>query len=218
MDILKKPYIIGITGGTASGKTFVVEAIKDRYTGNVLVISQDQYYKDSNDVSNKTRWERANMDEPEAFDEKLLLRHLEKLTRGEKIVAPTYDFKTQKQTQHNIEIEPKAVIVLEGILSLYDPKIRKLIDKKIYFSADSDIRLARRLLRDISERGVSITNLRDNIEWYMNMVKPMHEKYIHPTKKYADLVISTNHGSLDAAEKVSEIIEVELKKRLENYS
>ncbi|MFA6423610.1 MAG: uridine kinase [Patescibacteria group bacterium] len=208
-----KPYIIGITGGTASGKTFVVDAIKDRFDGQILVISQDQYYKNFSDARNKSRWERANMDEPDAFNEKLLLKHLQLLIQGENVDAPTYDYVTQHQSGHHLDLEPKAVMVLEGILALCNPSIRKLMDLKVYLEADSDIRLARRLLRDISERGVTTSNLRDNIEWYMNMVKPMHEKYIRPSKKYADLIISTNRGSLDAALQVSKIIEKELKKR-----
>jgi uridine kinase len=209
---LQKPFLIGITGGTASGKTFVIEALKDKFNGQILVISQDQYYKD-HEANTKNRWERANMDEPAAYNNSLLYEHLKKLIIGHTVSAPTYDFKTQHQTKVKIELETKAVIVLEGILSLYDPKIRKLMDKKIYLSADSDIRLARRLLRDISERGVTITNLRENIEWYMNYVKPMHEKYIQPTKKSADLIISTNQGSLDAATTIAKIIEDELAKR-----
>jgi len=209
---LQKPFLIGITGGTASGKTFVIEALKDKFNGQILVISQDQYYKD-HDASIKNRWERANMDEPSAYNNNLLHEHLKKLIVGQSVFAPTYDFKTQHQTKIKIELETKAIIILEGILSLYDPKIRKLMDKKIYLSADSDIRLARRLLRDISERGVTITNLRENIEWYMNYVKPMHEKYIQPTKKYADSIISTNQGSLDAAASIAKIIENELAKR-----
>lgn len=206
-----KPYIIGITGGTASGKTFVIEALKDRFNGKILVISQDQYYKGQR-VLFLNRWERANLDSPEAFDNKLLISHLKSLIAGKTVMAPVYDYKTHLRLKNKIPLEPRPVIILEGILIFNIPEIRDLLDYKIYLQADPDIRLARRLLRDIEERGVTISNLKGTIEWYMNNVKPMHDKFIHPMKKYADLILNTNKGSLEAAEEIAKIIDSKLNK------
>jgi uridine kinase len=202
---LKRPYIIGITGGTASGKTFVIEALKDRFAGQVQVISQDQYYKGER-VKVMDRWERANLDEPSAFDNQLLVKQLKTIIRGETVMAPVYDYRIQHQLQTKIPLECKPVIILEGILIFNEPEIRKLIDYKVFLYADSDMRLARRLLRDIEERGVTIKNIKDRIEWYMTSVKPMYDRYIGPMIKFADVVLDTNHGSLHAAEKIKEKI------------
>ena len=207
----QKPYIIGITGGTASGKTFVIEALKDAFNGKILVISQDQYYKGER-VKVLDRWQRANRDEPKAFDNELLEEHLKALLAGKNVLSPVYNFQADKQTEAKIPLEPKPVIILEGILIFNDPKIRDLIDWKVYLEAAPDIRLARRLLRDIEERGVTIENLRSNIEWYVQQVKPMHDKYIHPMKQFADVRLNTDKGSLDAANTIKEKIKTILDK------
>lgn len=209
--MLNKPYIIGITGGTASGKTFVIEALKDYFDGKILIISQDQYYKGES-VKRLDRWERANLDEPKAFDNKLLSEHLKSLLKGETVLAPVYDFARHKQTKAKVPMEPKPIIILEGILIFNNPEIRNLIDLKIYLEADPDVRLARRLLRDIEERGVTIENLRSSIEWYVQKVKPMHDKFIHPMKQYANLRLDTNKGSLEAANTIQEKVKEILKK------
>ncbi|MFA6492581.1 MAG: uridine kinase [Patescibacteria group bacterium] len=206
-----KPYIIGITGGTASGKTFVIEALKDYFDGKILVISQDQYFKGES-AKQLDRWERANLDQPKAFDNELLEKHLKLLLSKKTVLAPVYDFARHKQAKAKVPLEPKPVIILEGILIFNNPEIRNLIDLKIYLEADPDIRLARRLLRDIEERGVTIENLRSSIEWYVQKVKPMHDKYIHPMKQYADMRLDTNKGSLEAANTVQERVKEILKK------
>ena len=198
-----KPYVIGITGGTASGKTFVIEALKDAFDGRILVISQDQYYK-SEKAKHLDRWHRANMDQPKAFGNELLEKHLRALLSGETVLSPVYDFKLDRQTDAKIPLEPKPVIILEGILIFNNKTIRDLMDWKVYLEAAPDIRLARRLLRDIEERGVEVENLRSNIEWYVQQVKPMHDKYIHPMKQYADARLNTDKGSLDAANTIKE--------------
>lgn len=202
---LQKPYVIGITGGTASGKTFVIEALKDYFDGKILVISQDQYYKGKM-ARQKDRWQRANLDEPGAFDNLLLEEQIKDLIAGKTVLAPVYDFQTHHQTKAKVPLEPKQVIILEGILIFNNEKLRNLMDWKVYLEAAPDIRLARRLLRDIEERGVTIENLRSSIEWYMQNVKPMHDKYIHPMKEYADQRLNTDKGSLDAANAIKEKI------------
>jgi len=204
-----KPFIIGITGGTASGKTFVIEALKDAFDGKILVISQDQYFKGET-VKRLDRWERANLDQPSAFDNILLEKQIHNLIENKTVLAPVYDFAKHQQTKAKVPLEPKPVIILEGILIFNDEHLRDLMDWKVYLEAAPDIRLARRLLRDIEERGVTIQNLRSSLEWYVQKVKPMHDKYIHPMKKYADAKLNTDKGSLEAAqvikEKVKEIL------------
>lgn len=209
----KKPYIIGITGGTASGKTFVIEALKDAFDGKILVVSQDQYYKGER-VKRLDRWERANLDQPQAFDNDLLEKHLRELIAGKTVLAPVYNYQLHKQTKTKIPLEPKPVIIVEGILIFNDEKLRNLMDWKIYLEAAPDIRLARRLLRDIEERGVTIENIRSTIEWYIQNVKPMHDKYIHEMKKYADERLNTDKGSLEAANHLKE----KIKEILKNYN
>ncbi len=196
-----KPFIIGITGGTASGKTFVIEALKDYFGSNILVISQDQYYK-SSDVKTMERWARMNLDEPKAFDNESLAEHLKKLLKGEKVMAPVYNYATHQQEKAQIELEPRPVIVLEGILIFHEKIIRNLTNWKVFLEASPDIRLARRLLRDLEERGVDQNELHADIERYMNIVKPMYDQYIAPMKKFANKVYNTDNGSLDAAKDI----------------
>ncbi|MBM2821150.1 MAG: Uridine kinase [Candidatus Berkelbacteria bacterium] len=206
-----RSYIIGITGGTASGKTFVIEALKDYFNGKILVISQDQYYKGER-VKQMDRWERANLDQPSAFDNELLEKHLHDLISGKTVLAPVYNYQLHQQTKAKVPLEPKPVIVLEGIMIFNDERLRSLMDWKVYLEAAPDIRLARRLLRDIEERGVTIENLRSSIEWYVQIVKPMHDKYIHPMKHFADTRLNTDKGSLEAAGVVKEKVKEVLKK------
>lgn len=213
----QKPFVIGITGGTASGKTFVIEALKDAFDGKILVISQDQYYKGER-VKRMDRWERANLDQPSAFDNELLEKHLHDLIEGKTVLAPVYNYQLHQQTRAKVPMEPKAVIVLEGIMIFNDERLRNLMDWKVYLEAAPDIRLARRLLRDIEERGVTIENLRSSIEWYVQNVKPMHDKYIHPMKQYADARLNTDKGSLEAANEVKEKVKEILKRYNHNHN
>jgi len=206
----QKPYIIGITGGTAAGKTFVIEALKDAFDGKILVMSQDQYYKGER-VRRMDRWERANLDEPQAFDNDLLEKQLRDLIAGKTVLAPVYNYQLHKQTKAKVPLEPKPVIILEGIVIFNDERLRDLMDWKVYLEAAPDVRLARRLLRDIEERGVTIENIRSTIEWYVQNVKPMHDKYIHPMKQYADARLNTDKGSLEAANTIKEKIKAILK-------
>lgn len=208
---MAKPYIIGITGGTASGKTFVIEALKDYFDGNILVISQDQYYKDKN-VRSLDRWERVNLDEPEAFDNEQFYEHLKLLLKGEAVQAPVYNYTTHHQEDAKIKLEPKPVIIAEGILIFAIPKIRKLLKWRIFLDASPDIRLARRLIRDVEERGIDKEKIYADIKRYMNVVKPMHDKYIEPTKKYVHTIYNTDRGSIDAATDIIERVRKILKR------
>ena len=179
--------IIGIAGGTGSGKTTVVRRIIESLPkDSVAVISQDSYYKDSSHLP----WEERraqNFDEPRAFDWELLLKHLTMLRSGVAIDEPVYDYATcsrlKGQTTH---IEPRPVIILEGIMALVDPEIRQILDMKVYVDADSDERLIRVLRRDVAERGRTMEDL---VSRYQRIIKPMHNLHISPTKAYADLIV-----------------------------
>jgi uridine kinase len=208
---MTKPYFIGITGGTASGKTFVIEALKDYFSGHILIVSQDQYYRDS-DVKSLDRWERLNLDEPDAFKNELLVEHLRLLKDGKSVEAPVYNYTTHHQEEAKIELEPKPIIIVEGILIFNIPAIRKLCNWRVYLDASPDIRLARRLIRDVEERGIDTAKIQADIKRYMNVVKPMHDKYIEPTKKYAQTVYNTDQGSIDAAKDIIERVRKILKK------
>ena len=146
------------------------------------------------------------------FDNALLETHLHDLIAGKSVLAPVYNYQVHQQAKAKVPLEPKPIIILEGILIFNDERLRRLMDWKVYLEAAPDIRLARRLLRDIEERGVTIENLRSTIEWYIQNVKPMHDKYIHPMKQYADIRLNTDKGSLEAANAVKEKVKEVLKK------
>jgi uridine kinase len=189
--------IIGIAGGTGSGKTTVVRKIVESLpTGSVVVVSQDSYYKDSSHMP----WEERraqNFDEPKAFDWELLRDHLSQLRAGQAIDEPIYDFVTCSRMPETVRIEPHEVIILEGIMALVDPGIRDILDLKIFVDADPDERLIRVLRRDSVERGRTIDDL---IDRYQRIIKPMHNLHIEPTKSYADLIVpqgGSNNVAID---------------------
>lgn len=182
-----KPIIVNIAGGTASGKTTVVyEISKYVNESDISVICMDNYYKERNDISLEDR-KKINYDHPNSFDLDLLYIDLKNLSEGKSIDCPVYDFTVHNRCANKtIHIEPTKVIILEGILSLYDENIRSVSDIKIFVESDPDIRFIRRLKRDIKERGRSMENV---IEQYLTTVKPMHDSFIAPTKRYADIII-----------------------------
>lgn len=178
--------IIGIAGGTGSGKTTVVQNIlKQLSTDEVIVISQDNYYLDSSHLPFEERL-LINFDHPRSIDFELLVKHLKKLKKGETIHQPVYSFLTHSRTDETLVTPPKNVVIVEGILVLTDIALRKMFDLKVFVYADSDERLIRRIKRDIKERG---RDLDEVISRYQKTLKPMHEQFIEPSKKYADLII-----------------------------
>lgn len=178
--------IIGIAGGTGSGKTTVVRKIIESLPeGSVTVVSQDSYYKDSSHMP----WEERraqNFDEPRAFDWQLLYQHLSLLREGHAVDEPVYDYTTCSRLKETKHIEPRRVIILEGIMALVDPSIRAILDMKVFVDADSDERLIRVLRRDVVERGRTVEDLVDR---YQRIIKPMHNLHIEPTKQYADIIV-----------------------------
>lgn len=179
--------IIGISGGTGSGKTTVAHSVIDRLgSDKVTFISQDNYYKDHSHLSFAER-EKINYDHPFAFDNELLVEHIQNLVEGKTVHAPVYDFTVHaRSTSQSLELKPNNIIILEGLHVLYDENLRALLDIKVFVDTDPDVRILRRVLRDIEERDRSIRSVYDQ---YLRTVKPMHEAFIEPSKKYADLII-----------------------------
>ena len=195
--------IIGIGGGTGSGKTTVVEQIvSDFPEGQVSVISQDSYYKDLSHLS-MTERTQVNFDHPNAIDFPLLCNHLSELKEGRAILQPVYSFVEHNRTKETVLTRPTKVIVVEGILILTDPEIRKLFDIKAFVHADSDERLIRRLKRDTAERGRDLTEV---LNRYQSTLKPMHQQFIEPTKEFADIIIPNNKYNTVAVDIVRTII------------
>lgn len=181
-----RPMLIGIAGGTGSGKTSVAREItRNIAPENIVIIEQDNYYKDQSHLTMNERV-LTNYDHPNAFDMDLLCEHLILLLDGQGIDKPTYNFSEHTRSTHTEFVEPRQVIILEGILVLEDQRLRDLMDIKIFVDTDADVRIIRRILRDIEERGRSINSV---VDQYLNVVRPMHMQFIEPTKKYADLII-----------------------------
>lgn len=184
--MVRKPIIIGVAGGTGSGKTTVAKEIFQQFNEqSIVLIEQDAYYKDQSELSFEDRL-KTNYDHPLAFDNDLLLEHLLQLAAGERVEKPVYDYKAHTRSNKFIVIEPKDVIIVEGILILEDERLREVMDIKLFVDTDADIRIIRRLLRDIQDRGRSIESV---IDQYTTVVRPMHLQFIEPTKRYADIVI-----------------------------
>ncbi|WP_028547147.1 uridine kinase [Paenibacillus taiwanensis] len=178
--------IIGIAGGTGSGKSTVAKAVIDRLgTDKVTFISQDNYYKEYPNLSFAER-ESLNYDHPLVFDNTLLMEHLQMLKEGQTALAPVYDFTVHARSSEVIELKPYNIVILEGLHVLSDEQLRQYLDIKVFVDTDPDVRILRRVLRDIEERGRTIQSIHNQ---YLNSVKPMHEAFIEPSKKYADIII-----------------------------
>lgn len=183
---MAKKLLIGIAGGTGSGKSTVArEILKSINEKNVAIIEQDSYYKDQSHLSFEDRV-NINYDHPFAFDNELLIKHLKELLNDKPIEKPIYDFEQHTRKEETITVYPREIIILEGILILNDEEIRNLCDIKIFVDTDSDVRVIRRIQRDIKERGRSLDSV---IKQYMSTVRPAHLQFIEPTKKYADIII-----------------------------
>ena len=177
--------IIGIAGGTGSGKTTLARHIADAFGDRVAVITHDSYYRAQND---KTYEERClqNYDHPDAFETELLCDHLQLLCQGQAVEVPVYDYTVHNRAAQTTRVEPRAVILLEGILLFSDPALRDMMDLRIFVDTDADERILRRILRDTEERGRSLASV---ITLYLTTVKPMHEAFVEPYKRYADIIV-----------------------------
>jgi uridine kinase len=195
--------ILGIAGGTGSGKTTVVQQIMNELPeAEVGIISQDSYYKETNHLSYEERT-KINFDHPRAIDFELLVQHLKDLKQGKTINQPVYSFVKHNRTDDTVVTHPRKVMIVEGILILTNPELRDLFDIKIFVHADSDERLIRRLKRDISERG---RDMNEVLNRYKNTLKPMHEQFIEPTKSFADIIIPNDRFNTVAIDVVRAVI------------
>lgn len=178
--------IIGIAGGTGSGKTTVVRKIAEALPPHyVAVVPLDSYYNDTTDMTAEER-KAINFDHPDAFDWKLLIEHVKQLKAGNAVEQPTYSYIESNRQKETVHVEPKPVIIIEGIMTLLNKKLRDMMDLKIFVDTDSDERLIRNIQRDVVERGRTVEMV---IDRYLKVLKPMHEQFIEPTKKYADLIV-----------------------------
>ena len=181
-----EPVVIGVAGGTGSGKTTVAQEILRRAgTGQISLIQHDAYYRDLGDLPPPQR-AMQNFDHPDALDNGLLIAHLQELKASHTVDIPVYDFTTHTRTAQTLRVEPHRVILLEGILLFADSALRQLMDVKIYVDTDADIRFIRRLQRDIAERGRTMESV---IRQYLSTVRPMHQEFVEPSKRYADVII-----------------------------
>lgn len=182
----ERPIVIGVTGGSGSGKTSVSRAILNALPNHsILLFEQDSYYKDQSHLSFEERL-NTNYDHPLAFDTNLLIEHLKELMNYQTIKKPVYDYEAHTRSKEVVIQEPKEVIIVEGILILEDECLRDLMDIKVYVDTEDDIRIIRRIKRDIEDRGRSLDSV---IDQYLSVVKPMHSQFIEPTKKYADIIV-----------------------------
>ncbi len=192
-----KPVIIGVAGGTASGKTTVSDAILDRVgRQHIIYLQHDSYYRDLSHLPLEERT-KLNFDHPDALETELLVSHLRRLQAGEPVEVPIYDFATYRRSQETRRVEPGRVILLEGLLIFVDKELREMMDVKLYVDTDADLRFIRRLQRDIQERGRTMESV---IHQYLTTVRPMHLEFVEPSKRYADIIIPSGGFNMTAIE------------------
>lgn len=207
---MEQVLVIGIAGGSGSGKTTLMKNLMQTFGDVATVISHDNYYKRHDE---RTYEERCllNYDEPAAFDTSLMVYQLDQLRHGQAVDCPVYDFTIHNRSDETVRIEPRKVIIVEGILIFQDPQLRELMDIRIYVDADADIRLCRRIKRDVNKRGRSLESV---LNQYRQTVKPMHELYVEPSKKYANIVVPEGGKNRVALEMIEDRISRHLKENL----
>jgi len=190
---VRPPFIIGVAGGTGSGKTTVTERVIEAVgEGSVAILAQDSYYRDQHDKPFEERV-KVNYDHPDAFDWDLLMAQVVSLRDNAPVFSPVYDFTNHVRSSHQVAVLPAPIVVVEGILALYEPRLRDLMDLKVFVDADPDVRFIRRLERDVRERGRTPESV---IHQYLESVRPSHLQFVEPTKRYADVIIP--HGGMNA--------------------
>ncbi|MCF7912010.1 MAG: uridine kinase [Candidatus Cloacimonetes bacterium] len=207
-----KPFVIGIAGGTASGKTSIARQIAKAIKGDITIIKQDNYY---HSYPEKTQEERAllNFDHPHAFDTELLIEHLGKLKNNEAVQMPEFDYITHLRSETTNEIKPAKVIILEGILIFENKELRELLDIKIFVDTDADLRILRRVERDLKERERSLVSI---LSQYRNTVRPMHLEFVEPSKRFADIIIPIGAHNSVAIDMIIRSIKQKLSSREED--
>jgi uridine kinase len=213
MPALSSPLVIGIAGGSGSGKTTLAHLVLERVGADrIAYLPHDAYYKDLSDLPPNQRM-TINFDHPDSLDTALLIEHIQRLKAGKPVELPVYDFKTHTRTDQFEHIEPKPVIMVEGILIFGDPDLRKLLDVKIFVDTDSDIRFIRRLERDINERGRTTDMV---VRQYLSTVRPMHMEFVEPSKRYADVIVPEGGLNTVAMEMVAARLEALLHGEAQN--
>lgn len=206
-EMMEKIMMIGIAGGTGSGKTTITERLKHRFGSNVTVINHDNYYKAHDNLTYEER-SKLNYDHPDALDTDLMIQHLKELREGKSIVSPVYDFTIHNRSDKTMTISPNKVMIVEGILIYTNPELCDLLDIKLFVDADADVRILRRIERDVKERGRSLDSI---ISQYLTTVKPMHEQFVEPSKKNADIIIPEGGHNLVALDMIMNRIENHLR-------
>ena len=197
---------IGVAGGTGSGKTTLTRHLKEHFGDSVTVISHDSYYRLQEGLTYQERV-RQNYDHPDAFDTELLLHHLRELKAGRSIRCPVYSFTDYNRTDKTVEIAPAKVVIVEGILIFQDPALREMFDIKIFVEADADVRILRRCLRDVEDRGRTLQSV---VKQYLTTTKPMHEQFVEPSRKYADIVVLEGGRNPVALEMITQRIQAHI--------
>lgn len=194
--------IIGIAGGTGSGKTTLTRRLKERFGGHVSVLYHDNYYKQHDDMPFEERC-KLNYDHPDAFDTDRMIQDIQALRRGETVHCPTYDYTVHNRSAETVEVHPTKVILIEGILIFENKELRDLMDIKIFVDTDADVRILRRILRDVKERGRSLDSV---VEQYLTTVKPIHEQFVEPSKRCADIIVLEGGHNIVALDMIIERI------------
>ena len=182
---MRKILVLGIAGGSGSGKTTLTKRLVERFPGHITVVGHDNYYKRHDELTYEERC-LINYDEPAAFENELMSAHLDALRNGESVLCPVYDYTVHNRSDETTTIDPCPVIIVEGILIFADEALRERMDIRIFVDTDADVRLCRRIKRDVNKRGRTLESV---LTQYQQTVKPMHEKYVEPSKKFADLVV-----------------------------
>lgn len=204
---MQNVIVIGIAGGTGSGKSTMIQKIKDEFHDNITILSHDFYYKRHDDLTYEERT-RLNYDHPDAMETDLMIEHVRQLCQWKSVERPVYDFTIHNRVDETVTVHPAKVVVVEGILIFENKELRDLCDIKVFIDTDADVRILRRILRDVSERGRTLDSV---ITQYLTTVKPMHEQFVEPSKKYVDIIVPEGGYNRVALEMLNERIHALLK-------
>ncbi|MBQ1229143.1 MAG: uridine kinase [Firmicutes bacterium] len=206
---MKDVIVIGIAGGTGSGKSTLINKIKEEFSDSITMLSHDFYYKEHSHIPFEDR-KKLNYDHPDAFDTDLMIEHVKALTECKSIERPVYDFTIHNRIDETVTVKPAKVIVVEGILIFENKELRDMCDIKVFIDTDADVRIIRRIIRDVEERGRTLESI---VTQYLTTVKPMHEQFVEPSKKYADIIVPEGGYNRVALEMLNERIHALLKER-----